>query len=706
MDISSDAELQQIFEKRFRRLGRCVPNDTDYAKGLCSMAQVMSSLLGLDFEPAYFGTVINDAPNVFFVRDQDAYFFAMTSALYINIDSSIEVGLRKLLSERLVHRSAIEEIQLILNHYAYLFLLGHQCGHIALGHADRELAINEPAGETNTSRTFLQEAHADVVGACAMMSNKRGLRRMVNLTNGPTALALLQLPVLSVLAGLKPALAKVSLFARLRNSTANVDRDAGYVQLFARILCAGRFLFDWMSILEVSTFKESNEQLAEAERKTIAGTIDAAQSVATIIIDAVSPQISSLVKTKPKEVREGYIELQAATKPAFEQWTRKGLWLACDTPEFEASARHGEVTEVSPVNQKVESKDLYQLEAPPSGNYNRQEQTIPLRVRTEDELREAFKTRFSKVGGCLNDAGAWERALCHLAQSMTLILGVEQEAEAIYCGIVTSYDANAYVVKDQGTYFIGISAGITTLVSNSIGAALGKLAAKALINRSIIEELQTILHLHAMLFVLGHECGHIAFGHVDRELALAEMAGETNMSSTYLEKAHADLIGAFAMMAFKRNLYRICQLTNAATAVGLLQLPVVCVLSEFKNAAAKVKKGIGYPHPIVRLMCIGHILISWSTPILFETLPGFDDFSRKQEQIAEAQNLAGQFLTHIFEAVAPEMHAHLVIDAKELGQATRELMAATKPTLEKWLNKGLWLVWDTPEFEARNHQTS
>jgi len=705
MDTRSDAELQQIFERRFKRLGRCVPNDTDYAKGLCSMAQAMSSLLALEFEPVYFGTVINDAANAFFVRDQDAYFFAMTSALYRNIDSSIGAGLGKLSSERLIHPSSVEEIQLILNYYAYLFLLGHQCGHIALGHVDPELAVGELAGEINMSKTCIEEALADMVGACAMMSNKRSLRRMVNLTNGPTAVALLQLPVLSVLAGFKGAMAKVSLLARFKDAMAKVKKDSDYVQLFTRTLCAGRLLIDWMSIFEVRSFKSSNEELAEADRETIARVIKVAESVATNIIDAVSPQMSSLIKTKPKELREEFIELRAATKPVFEQWTKRGLWVASDTPEFEAFARQGDVSGLSPVNQKDDSKHLDDGEATPTEIDNQQERTTPLQVRAEDELRQAFKKRFSRVGGCLSDVGEWERALCQFAQGMTLILGLETEAKAIYCGIVTNYDVNAYVAKDQGTYFIGISAGIQILVSNSVGAALGKLAAKKLIDYSIIEELQHLLHFYAMLFVLGHECGHIAFGHVDRELALAELAGEANMSNTYLEEANADLVGAFTMMAFKRNLRRICQLTNAATAVGLLQLPVVSVLSEFKNAAAKAKKGVGYPHPIVRLMCIGHTLISWSTPILFETLPGFDDFSGKQEQIAKVQSLAGQFLTHIFEAVAPEMQSYLVTDAKELGEATREVMAATKPALEEWLKRGLWLVWDTPEFEAMKGRT-
>jgi hypothetical protein len=52
-----------------------------------------------------------------------------------------------------------------------------------------------------------------------------------------------------------------------------------------------------------------------------------------------------------------------------------------------------------------------------------------------------------------------------------------------------------------------------------------------------------------------------------------------------------------------------------------------------------------------------------------------------------------------------EMQSYLVTDAKELGEATREVMAATKPALDEWLMRGLWLVWDTPEFKARIGQT-
>ena len=98
-----------------------------------------------------------------------------------------------------------------------------------------------------------------------------------------------------------------------------------------------------------------------------------------------------------------------------------------------------------------------------------------------------------------------------------------------------------------------------------------------------VEELQRILNVYALAFLIGHECGHIVLGHIDRKLAHVQMLGETALSNTHLEEAHADMIGAFAIISMKKEIDRMTILTTEVTAVGLLQLPVLCVISELQR---------------------------------------------------------------------------------------------------------------------------
>jgi hypothetical protein len=58
-------------------------------------------------------------------------------------------------------------------------------------------------------------------------------------------------------------------------------------------------------------------------------------------------------------------------------------------------------------------------------------------------------------------------------------------------------------------------------------------------------------------------------------------------------------------------------------------------------------------------------------------------------------------MSGVLETVSPLMYSFMFANPQEVGDGVRELQAATKAALEHWLNVGLWLVWDTPDYEAR-----
>ena len=225
-----------------------------------------------------------------------------------------------------------------------------------------------------------------------------------------------------------------------------------------------------------------------------------------------------------------------------------------------------------------------------------------MQLNPDQEMRQRFDKLFKFVGGALPEITEYEQGVGALAKGIAVALGMDEAS--IYCGIVFNLDVNAWVIKSQDIYFIGISAGLERRVSRSIGSALGKLSQeKWMIHRSTVEELQRILNVYALAFLIGHECGHIVLGHIDRKLAHVQMLGETALSNTHLEEAHADMIGAFAIISMKKEIDRMTILTTEVTAVGLLQLPVLCVISELTKAIATVKqKTGGYPGPVPRWM--------------------------------------------------------------------------------------------------------
>jgi hypothetical protein len=321
---------------------------------------------------------------------------------------------------------------------------------------------------------------------------------------------------------------------------------------------------------------------------------------------------------------------------------------------------------------------------------------------SEKDLRDMFDRRFERLGGGLPFRAEWQIGIDSLARAMASALGIDPKA--IYCDVVNHDAVNAFVTKNDGMYFIGITNGVVSGVFHAIGEALEMLKPALGLSDSTITEIHLLLNMYALQFVIGHELGHIAFGHIDRELAVTEMAGEADMSSTYLEEAYADMIGAMAVIAVKKSLYRIRDLTNPGIAVGLLQLPIACVISFFKKVTAakivtwpnssfwvfmrrRLNKTRGYPHPAVRLMMIGRMVIEWMS--LFVSDEPDPDDQRKAEGMLSA----------ILQAVSPSIQSYMMSDVQVLRAEIGRLMKVIRPEYDRWQQKGLWLVVDTPRFD-------
>jgi hypothetical protein len=665
MESRLDQEVKQQFDKLFKSVGGGMPWN-EYEHSISQLGSVLPEVLGLDDVRVYCGTVVNFSMSIWVAKDQGIYFIGISAGLEKFTQISIRNALRKLASGGLIHRSTIDELERLLSMYALAFVMGHECGHITFGHIDREVTVVQRVGEISLKTTNLEEAHADMLGVMSMMTLKDAVYRMRDLSTEFTAVALLQLPILCVLNLLKRPDKPTKItgqIIRLIRPLQGIFKTARQPQeenensrLIVRLLVSADML------MEVAPFLFSKKHFNDNKRM--------ARKLLSLIVPAVSPQLDKFVGANVQQLADASKVLSDTVRPSFVEWFKKGLWLSS-----QAHRLRSELSTAETDPDRDESRDAAKASSNLAG------------FEFDSVRMQRFNKLFESVGGGIAGTTEYDRAIEVFAGTLANILGIQ--VKAIYCGILRNSTVNAFVVKDQGEYFIGISHGISSGVANSTGAALGKLALQKLVPHSAIEEMQRILGLYALVYAIGHECGHIALGHIDRELALVQMAGETSMSSTYLEEAQADMIGAFAMIAMKDGIYRMRDLTDESTAIGLLQLSVLCVMSEFRKATGKVKADSGYPHPISRLMLVGQVLT--------EIVSSLFDQDNYRENYQKAQEL----LNPIFEAVAPEMDVFLRANSEELGSATRSLFGLLKPLFDEWQTRGLWLVFDTPEFRAK-----
>jgi hypothetical protein len=233
-----------------------------------------------------------------------------------------------------------------------------------------------------------------------------------------------------------------------------------------------------------------------------------------------------------------------------------------------------------------------------------------------NELRveEVFNQRFQALGGSVGFRGDLFDGIQKLAEWLRLRYKMNQP---VYFDILRNSNLNAFVTQEQDVYLIGVTDGIVRELFNRIGEVLKTLDItyredlKSNGHDSPMREVQFILHFYSLLFVLGHEFGHIQLGHIDKQLSLKQMINERTLSASYLQEAEADTVGAFSIldgMVFNSmrqdGIFRIRQLTNAATAVGLIQIPVACIFASLFDVNTSREFTKAYPHPIVRLFSI------------------------------------------------------------------------------------------------------
>lgn len=297
-----------------------------------------------------------------------------------------------------------------------------------------------------------------------------------------------------------------------------------------------------------------------------------------------------------------------------------------------------------------------------------------------------FSQCFSSVGGALAFRTRWQEGLDLLAKG---IAPAGITPAQIYCDVIDSRSTNAYVAYHRGTYFIGISDGIVSGVFEQILSVVEKLGLEIRSEKttdypSILIEIQYLLNFYALLFVIGHECGHIQLGHIGTTLALGQMASEVDAPTSHIEEAQADLIGAFAMASHKRSLYRLRDLTDPITALALLQVPVACVLGRLDAASASATRKSSHPHPIPRMLSIGQFLLD---------IMGF--FATNGAGVSDEEKAtAGRLMWGILEAISPDINSLILSERDELSEQARSIQYATKPMIQAWLEDGHQLAAD------------
>jgi hypothetical protein len=324
-----------------------------------------------------------------------------------------------------------------------------------------------------------------------------------------------------------------------------------------------------------------------------------------------------------------------------------------------------------------------------------QEQHRPL-----DELRLNFHRRFEPFGGRAQSHPLYQYLLQSKAERIPEFFKripdlLHGKPLAIYCDVVESDSVNAFVAKYDDMYFIGITHGAIRAVFDSIGPTLKTMAqrinALAPLSQAALDEIKHALQSYGLSFIIGHEVGHLVLGHIDKDLGSGEITAETSRSTTYIEEAHADMIGAFAMVIWKEDLRRVSDITSPGTAVGLLQLPVACVLSAFNNATGPISRDHGYPHPAARLFAITERLL----PLMTSTVTK----GTKDPLIGATLGQAHTMMRDIVELVAPDMDSFIRSNIEQLNAELKYLLVETVPAMVHWMKEGTWLFTETPELD-------
>jgi hypothetical protein len=281
-------------------------------------------------------------------------------------------------------------------------------------------------------------------------------------------------------------------------------------------------------------------------------------------------------------------------------------------------------------------------------------------------------------------------------QSLAASLAGTSVGRQIYCDVVSNNGVNAYVALEKDVYLIGITLGVLERVFDRIRYVLQALdikdkGLKSDRYDSFLQELQYSLHFWALTFIVGHECGHINRGHIDNCLNIGQMSSEVEMTTSQREEMEADTTGALSMIFAKSEIYRLCELTDAATAVGLLQVPLACVFTTLFLETHQSWAAVGYPNPIVRLF------IASRTVLNFMSVFATDGAGLSDEEMAEAQGM----MTTILRIIDPKLHNYIMSNVDMLKSEITEMQKVADPIVSDWMNNSWQFMAFDRTLEAR-----
>jgi len=286
-------------------------------------------------------------------------------------------------------------------------------------------------------------------------------------------------------------------------------------------------------------------------------------------------------------------------------------------------------------------------------------------------LRKKVESRFAAMGKDFGFRTRMHHELQDIAEKLTA-------EETVHCDIVLSDAINALVAREGSIYLVGITNGAIGRLSEGILLVLWRLSMKRMDERKPLiwaPELEDVLHRYALVFLVGHELGHIRRGHFDDGPNPASAENGLNLPLSYIKELEADTIGALAIVGDLRSGFdRLLKQMDLATAIGLMQASIASVLATFAESTSCPEELEAYPHPVVRLLYVSDLLVR-NIPLVVQT------GTVPTESI---RNVAETMMTEILQTNFPDVYSGVLHDKRQFEALIRAAKVATAPIIETW----------------------
>ncbi len=304
-------------------------------------------------------------------------------------------------------------------------------------------------------------------------------------------------------------------------------------------------------------------------------------------------------------------------------------------------------------------------------------------------LDRAKRLAFGDVGGIRPGGAEFKSAVQGIVEFGAFVLPLER-AGSVHGDIVKSSEINAYVARVHGFHLIGVTDGIIT----DCYRMFERIEARFDIAPAQRDLMQKAFATDALTFAIGHELGHVYFGHLDTLprtrgfCRMSEATGPTDLAGTgfHDEELKCDMVAALVLNHVELFRYRhrdpelgyLFETDAIETTLALKYAAAAAVFAGLEPLSAPVHPidPHRYPHPLVRIIAL-YKNVRFHYDALFESIHGAELDEAVHER---AFNLMLAFLTAIEPRVDSVFREHAA-ELRAQHKRAAEIVAADQLAL-------------------------